>query len=62
MLVQVVSLSNSSLRERELSRLNLVSVTKQSKMSTLHRELCGIVSALQTYEHYIIGSPIPIYL
>ena len=31
-------------------------------MSTLHRELCGIVSPLQTYEHYIIGSPFPIYL
>ena len=31
-------------------------------MSTLHREFCGIVSALQTYEHYIIGSPFPIYL
>ena len=31
-------------------------------MSTLHRDLCGIVSALQTYEHYIIGSPFPIYL
>ena len=31
-------------------------------MSTLHRELCGIVSALRTYEHYIIGSPFPIYL
>ena len=31
-------------------------------MSTLHRELCGIVSALQTYQHYIIGSPFPIYL
>ena len=31
-------------------------------MATLHRELCGIVSALQTYEHYIIGSPFPIYL
>ena len=31
-------------------------------MSTLHRELCGIVSALQTYEHYIIGFPFPIYL
>ena len=33
----------------------------EQKMSTLHRELCGIVSALQTYEHYIIGSPFPIY-
>ena len=31
-------------------------------MSTLHRELCGIVSALQTYEHYIIEFPFPIYL
>ena len=31
-------------------------------MSTLQRELCGIVSALQTYEHYIIGSFFPIYL
>ena len=34
----------------------------EQKMSTLHRELCGIVSALQSYEHYIIGSPFPIYL
>ena len=34
----------------------------EQKMSTLHRELCGIVSALQTYEHYITGSPFPIYL
>ena len=34
----------------------------EQKMSTLHRELCRIVSALQTYEHYIIGSPFPIYL
>ena len=34
----------------------------EQKMSTLHRELCGIVSALQIYEHYIIGSPFPIYL
>ena len=34
----------------------------EQKMSTLHRELCGIVSALQTYEHYIIGSPFPKYL
>ena len=34
----------------------------EQKMSTLHRELCGIVSALQVYEHYIIGSPSPIYL
>ena len=32
----------------------------EQKMSTLHRELCGIISALQTYEHLIIGSPHPI--
>ena len=31
-------------------------------MSTLHREICEVVSALQTYEHYVIGSPFPIYL
>ena len=34
----------------------------KQKMSTLRRELCGIVSALQTYKHYIIGSPFPMYL
>ena len=34
----------------------------QQKMSTLHGRLCGIVSALQTYEHYIIGSLFSIYL
>ena len=34
----------------------------EQKMSKLHRELCGIVSALQTYEHYNIGSPFPTYL
>ena len=28
----------------------------EQKISPLHQELCGIVSALQTYEHYIIGS------
>ena len=34
----------------------------EQKMSTLHREVSGLVSALQTYEHYIIGSQFPIYL
>ena len=34
----------------------------EQKMSTLHRELCGIVSALQIFEHYNIGSLFPIYL
>ena len=31
-------------------------------MSTLHRDLFGVVSALQTYEHLFIGSLFPIYL
>ena len=34
----------------------------EQKMSPQHRELCGILSALQTYEFYVIGSPFPIYL
>ena len=34
----------------------------EQKMSAMHRELCGILSALQTYEHYIIRSRFPIYL
>ena len=34
----------------------------EQKMSPLHSEQCGIISALQTNEHYIIGSPFPIYL
>ena len=34
----------------------------EQRMSTLDHELCGIVSALQIYEHYIIRSPFPIYL
>ena len=29
----------------------------EQNLSTMHRELCGIVSALEAYEHYIIGSP-----
>ena len=31
-------------------------------MTNLQRELCGIVSGQQTYEHYMIGSFFPIYL
>ena len=34
----------------------------EQKMSTLHSELCGMVSALQNYEHFVIGSPFLIYL
>ena len=32
----------------------------EQKMSTLKRERCGIISALQTYGHFLIGSPHPI--
>ena len=34
----------------------------EQRMSPLHRELCGIISALQTYQLYKIGSLFPIYL
>ena len=34
----------------------------EQKMSTFHSEMCGSVSVLQIYEHYIIGSHFPIYL
>ena len=32
----------------------------EQKMSTQHRELCGIISALQTYEFYFIASHFPL--
>ena len=35
---------------------------EEQKMSTTARELCGVISALQTYEHYLIGSPHPVYV
>ena len=31
-------------------------------MSTRHRDICGIVSALETYEHFLFGSILPIFL
>ena len=34
----------------------------EKKMPNLHRELRGIVSALQAYKYFIIGSPFLIYL
>ena len=45
-----------------ISFISRVFAKEERKMSTLHRELCGIVSALQTYEHYIIGSPFSYYM
>ena len=35
---------------------------EEQEMSTTARELCGVISALQTYEHYLIGSPHPVYV
>ena len=35
---------------------------QEQKLSTLDRELLGIVHALQIYEFPIIGSPIPIHI
>ena len=34
----------------------------EQKMSSFQCELCGIVSALQTYEYYILDSLFPIYV
>ena len=43
--------------KRIISFNSRVFTKNEQNMSTLHRELCGIISALQTYEHFIIGSP-----
>ena len=48
--------------KRTISIYSRVFGKAEQKLSTFHRELCGVVSVLQTYEHYIIGSPFPIYL
>ena len=40
---------------RIVSFISRVFTKDEQKMSTLHGELCGIISALQTYEHFIIG-------
>ena len=45
-----------------ISSNSRILVKAEQKMSLLHRDLCGIVSALQTYDHYIIEPPSPIYL
>ena len=63
MLVLAVFLYNSFRVEKRIISFNSQVFDKaEQKMSTLHREFCGIVSALQTYEPYIIGSPFLIYL
>ena len=49
-------------RKRIVSANSRLFDKAEQKMSPQHRELCGIISALQTYEFYLIGSPFPIYL
>ena len=49
-------------RKRMISANSRVFDKAEQKMSPHYRELCGIISALQTYEFYVIGSPFPIYL
>ena len=49
-------------RKRMISANSRVFDKAEQKISPQHRELCGIKSALQTYEFYVIGSPFPIYL
>ena len=34
----------------------------ERKLSTMHRQLWGIVSALKTQEHYLTGSPETVYV
>ena len=48
--------------KRRISFISRFFDKAEQKITTLHRKLCGKVSALQTYEHYIIRSPFPIYL
>ena len=49
-------------RKRIISFNSCIFDKPEQKTSALNRKLCGIVSALQTYEHYIVGSPFSIYL
>ena len=46
-------------RKRIVSANSRVFDKAEQKMSPQHRELCGIISALQTYEFYLIGSHFP---
>ena len=46
---------------KRLVSINSQAFTKdEQKLSNLHRELRGIISALQSSEHFILGSPHPI--
>ena len=43
--------------KRIVSYNSRVFTKDEQKMTTMHRELCGIISVSQSYEHFIIGSP-----
>ena len=47
-------------RKRIVSFNSRVFRKDEQKMTTLHRKVCGIITALQIYEHLIIDSPHPI--
>ena len=49
-------------RKRIVSFNSRVYTKDEQKMSTTARELCGVISALQTCDHYIIGSTHAVYL
>ena len=49
-------------RKRIVSFNSRIYTKEEQKLSTTARELCGVTSALQTYEHYLIGSPHPVYV
>ena len=49
-------------RKRIISFISRVFDKAEQKMSTFHWEQYGIVSAIQTYEHYVIWSLFSIYL
>ena len=48
--------------KRIVSFNSRVYTEEEQKMSTTARELCGVISALQTYEHYLIVSPHLVYV
>ena len=48
--------------KRILSFNSRIYTKEEQKKSTTASELCGVISALQTYERYLIGSPHPVYV
>ena len=61
MLESAVYWFNNFLRENEIFLQLQIFWPSGTKTFTVQSDLCGKVSRLQTYEHYIIGSLLPIY-